>query len=420
MYKGQFAKWCWTKYNKSGNGSKTAKSRTTGRKRGTPLIRPGGYVSKRGSRQHAASTQLLSIQDSALRFLLLNEDVLEVEATLRAYGAYISAWSEHETPWRAEVSRERWKRGSVLQKVRRALDHFSCSQVGEGGEVLRQAFLQMEDAISEHDDVEAIWDCCLAVPQLVLSSGLTDILLIFTRYLHNLTSIKLPGHPIAAVARRVFRFAQKGESTQLQHYIERGWRLWVDLVGRQRGNQDPITIHLKRGYVMLQAPDPEIIRTLMSDFGGSVERMLRSRGPVQTTSTILEIEALLGRMFVPLFTDVSTRRAEALLQGVLGRLTSDPVNSDLPIHRWSYFDRYLFFSVHHCLAAIADRSGDRARAAYHRRKGLESPKDMFWMQTAMTLESHLRDQGMMDEADDIERERLHLSILPFEDGPAPE
>ncbi|KAK0654962.1 Clr5 domain-containing protein, partial [Cercophora newfieldiana] len=191
MYKGQFAKWSWTKYNKSGNSSKSAKSRTTGRKRGTPLISADGPISKRANapRRSPATNPGPA---SALQLFIFNEDVREMEIALKAYSTYITEWSEHEAPWREE---KRFEKLSVLQMMRLALDHLACSQLEEGGEMLRRAFLQVEDAIHGQDNIEAIWDCCLAVPQLALSAGCTDILLIFTRYLHSLTSIKMPGHP---------------------------------------------------------------------------------------------------------------------------------------------------------------------------------------------------------------------------------
>jgi len=411
MYKGQFAKWNWTKYNKSGNGSKpAAKSRATGRKRGTPLISADGHISKRAHLpRRTSSTGHHPPRSSSLELLLFNDDVIEMEIALKAYETYISCWSEpeHETPWRAGKGHEQL---SVLQMMRLALDHLACNQLQAGGAMLRRAFLQVEDAIHGQDNIEAIWDCCLAVPQLALSSGWTDILLIFTRYLHHLTSIKMPSHPLATVARRVFKLAQRGEPEQLQRYIEGGWRLWVDLVGRQRGEQDHITMHLKRGYVILQKPDPAIIANFLADLGQSVESSLGARGAAWTTSRILELERLLVRMFVPLFTAETTARAEAMLSNLLARIETDPVNRGLPVHRRSYFDRYLFFSVHHFLGAIADRNGDRMRAAYHRRRSLESPKDMFWLQTATALENHLRVEGNVEEADEIERERQDASL----------
>ncbi|KAK0633841.1 Clr5 domain-containing protein [Immersiella caudata] len=408
MYKGQFAKWSWTKYNKSGSGGKSAKSRTTGRKRGTPLISADSHITKRAASRRASTANHHNPRASnSFEFLLFNEDDLEMEIALKAYSNYISQWSEHEAPWRED---ERFEDLSVLQMMRTALDHLTCSQIHEGGDMLRRAFLQVEDAISSQDNIEAIWDCCLAVPQLMHSSGHTSILYIFTQYLYQLTSIKMPGHPLAAVARRIFRLASRGDQQQLQRYIEGGWRLWVQLVGRQRGEQDHVTMHLKRGYVILQSPDPAIIGTFLSDFARSLEASVGTRGATWTTSRILELERLLVRMFVPLFTAKTTLRAETMLTNLLERIETSPANHGVPVHQRSYLDRYLFFSVHHFLAALADRNGDQIRAAFHRKRSLESPRDVFWLQTATALEHHLRAEGKIEEADEIQSEIQSASL----------
>ncbi|KAK1758030.1 hypothetical protein QBC47DRAFT_294217 [Echria macrotheca] len=409
MYKGQFAKWRWSKYNKSGSGTGTAntsrhsKSRNA-RRRGTPL---------------RAQKPVRTICELELEPVLarppvlppLNGDTTEMETTLLAYSSYISTWSEQPTPWKPSSSLATLaKQSSVLQTVRSALDHFSCSRPAEGGAVLRRAFLQIEDAIATGTDVQAIWDCCLAVPQLVLSTGWTDILLIFTRYLHRLTSVKIPpGHPLATIARSVWRMAQRDPSL-LAHYVERGWKLWIDRVGRQRGAYDHVTIHLKRGYVILQTPEREILATLIRDFGATVDQSLLAIGPEQTTARILELEQLLARMYLPLFTAESTQRAEAMLHGILDRVVAQHVGrcEGEVDEGWSYLDRYLFFSAYHFLAAIADHNGQRERAADLRRRSLRSPRDVLWLQTAERLEEYLRGEGRLDEAEEIavERERM--------------
>lgn len=426
MYKAQFAKWRWSKYNKSGHGrdsssnsssststttTRTLKSRGAIRRRGTALPRdkqPEQAQTVTCQRTRGPPPPSSSSSSSPSIYCPIN-DPLEMEATLSAYGAYINTWSSRDAPWKTDVGRT-----SVLQKVRLALEHFRASQLHEGGEVLRGAFLQVEEAVCGADmGVSAIWDCCLAVPQLTLSSGWTDVLLIFTRYLDGLASVKLPPrHPLATVAGAVSRLARR-DPAALSHYLERSWRLWVDSVRRQRGDADHVTIHLKRGYVILQTPDAAMVRTLIGDFGRSLQRSLASVGPARTTSRVLELEQLLTRMYLPLFTAESTARAERLLEGLLARLKmkTDPLPSGPGP---SYLDRYLFFSAHHFLASICDFNGDAERAADYRRRSLDSPRDLFWLQTAGTLEEYLRAQGRVVEADEIGRERESVVLEPEE------
>ncbi|KAK0725986.1 Clr5 domain-containing protein, partial [Lasiosphaeris hirsuta] len=411
MYKGQFAKWGWSKYNKSGNAAtatRTTKSRTAvGRRRASnPPSPEHDRVSKPVASSHRPRP---SFTPNLLQLLFVKDETYEIEAVLSTYGDYISSWATLETPWKAESSvpgiMARQEQFSILQNMRTALDHFDRQQPQQGGRMLRLAFLQVEEALVTGGGFEAIWDCCLAIPQLVLAQGWLDILLIFTRYLYHLTTLKLTsGHPVARIAQAIFRLARR-DPAQLQMYIAGGWRLWIDLVRRHRGAEDMVAIHLKRGYVILQRPEPNVVRSLLPDFALSVEHSLATRGAIETTSRVLEMEMLLARMYIPLFTPDTTVRAEAMLKSLLERVSTKPENRDLPVHQWTYIDRYLFFSAYHFMASIADYSGDHNRAVNYRRKSLESPKDLFWLQTAMTLEQYLRSEGRIEEAAEIERER---------------
>lgn len=473
MYKGQFAKWKWSKYNKSGSSSSSttgnaisrSKSRSATRRRGSSLpSKPASPIPQKRSIHTAdclqrlkndAYQQGIDISEdfhldlgSCPLLLFANSDAYDMEAALSAYSAYISSWSQLETPWKPPPGRRSasWSstsclaypssssldQQSVLQNVRLALDHFSSSRPASGGAVLRRAFLQVELAISDATrDIEAIWDCCLAVPQLALTTGWTDILVIFTRFLHRLTAIKLPSHPIATVASHLFRLSRKthglvlqqqqqephpglppspptsppsAPTTPLDFYIPSAWRLWIDLVTTHRGRTDPATIHLRRGYAILQPTSTTTTTTsLLADFRLCIAESLAHRGAARTTAHILGLERLLGRMYLPLFTAEATRRAEGLLGGLVEgmELQRDETKGE----GMGYVERYMFFSVYHFLATVADFKGEVERAEGYRRRSVEGPRDLFWLQTAETLEGFLRGVGRVEEAEGVRRER---------------
>lgn len=474
MYKGQFAKWKWSKYNKSGSSSSSttgnaisrSKSRSATRRRGSSLpSKPASPIPQKRSIDTAdclqrlkndAYQQGIDISEdfhldlgSCPLLLFANSDAYDMEAALSAYSAYISSWSQLETPWKPPPGRRStsWSstsclaypssssldQQSVLQNVRLALDHFSSSRPASGGAVLRRAFLQVELAISDATrDIEAIWDCCLAVPQLALTTGWTDILVIFTRFLHRLTAIKLPSHPIATVASHLFRLSRKthglalqqqqqephpglppspptsppsAPTTPLDFYIPSAWRLWIDLVTTHRGRTDPATIHLRRGYAILQPTSTTTTATtLLADFRLCIAESLAHRGAARTTAHILGLERLLGRMYLPLFTAEATRRAEGLLGGLVEgmELIRDEIKGE---ETGGYVERYMFFSVYHFLATVADFKGEVERAEGYRRRSVEGPRDLFWLQTAETLEGFLRGVGRVEEAEGVRRER---------------
>ncbi|KAK0612430.1 Clr5 domain-containing protein [Bombardia bombarda] len=430
MYKSQFVKWKWSKYNKSNTCSLSRASKLKIARRKSFVKDNNGICSGGSSDSALQVTKLpcrsddfrLSQQSApAVRLLYQNEDALQIEATLNAYGTYISSWSERDTPWKTESSfRQLLGRqdNSILQNVSAAGGHFRKHDIVQGGDFLRRAFIQIEDAVSTGFDIEAIWDCCLAVPQLLLSLRWYDVLRIFTEYVYHLASIKLNSeHPIVKIAHNIWKLATTNPS-QLQLYIDRAWKLWIDLVSRLRGDHDYVTIHLKRGYVILINPDQSIVSSLISDFGRSVQNSLTKHGEAQTTSRILELEQLLVRMYIPLFSPETSARAQMMLFDILRRIENKAENKDVPVNESDYLDRYLFFSAYHFLASIEDYNGNHEQAVYYRRKSLESPKDLFWLQTALRLEEYLRSVGRDDEAGDILRERMQVPLVEYHEHPA--
>ncbi len=153
-------------------------------------------------------------------------------------------------------------------------------------------------------------------------------------------------------------------------------------------------------------PEASIVRTLINEFESMAWNMLAADGEERTTATILELENLLTRMYIPLLSPGTRMRADALLNGILTRIENKPCNKGLPIAMWNYVDRYLSFSGHSFLASIADFTGEFEKAEAHRAMILTAPKDGFWAQTAVQLEKYLRDEGRIEEADEIARQRL--------------
>ncbi|KAK4227404.1 hypothetical protein QBC38DRAFT_364390 [Podospora fimiseda] len=416
MYKGQFAKWKWTKYNKNGNTStmKSAKSRV-GKKRGSSLSSTAG--------DQSSQTQLPPH---------LVSDKYNYETSLTAYKSMIASWStpEHESPWRLSSysSHSSYSSQSILQQIRTSLNHFLSQNNPLAGQVLRDAFLRIESTLSTPDatfNVEVIWDICLAVPQLTLSFNFPDILYHFTNHVASLAALKLsPSHPITVISSTLAHLASliqhSGNEEALHYlktYITNGWNLWIDLSSSQRGMEDHVTIHLRRGYaVLIEDFDPpksgEPI--LPEDFEQSLVRSFGRRGMVRTMIRILELEGLLKRMYLPLITVEKAERGRLLLESVVERKKEKEkrfkgVERQETILK-SFHGRYLVFSARLFMASISDYMGNYERGKEMRRKSLdmdddmEGERDLFWMQTAFMVLEGLKGENKEEEAREIEEE----------------
>jgi hypothetical protein len=311
-----------------------------------------------------------------------------------------------------------------------------------GGALLRRAFLGIEAAVTASLDVEALWDCCLAVPQLVLTTGWTDMLAIFSRYLHQYAHIKLsPNHPLTIIAASLHTLSRQttinnaaaaaAANWQLSAYVSRAWSVWIDSLTRLRGRYDDVTIHLKRGYVTLIDPRHAMAGDIIGDFGHAVRGSLAARGAAATTGRILELENLLVRMFVPLFTAEMARTAEEMLGGVVGKVGVGEYYGDWDesLADWGsprdggvtammgggggkgYTERYLLFSANYFMAAIAEYNGEGDKARWYRQRSLDSPRDLFWLQTASLVESTLRAEGKDGEANAIREARAEAQAV---------
>ncbi|KAL1841736.1 hypothetical protein VTJ49DRAFT_6650 [Mycothermus thermophilus] len=443
MYKGQFAKWQWSKYKKAGKSS-TAR----------PVI-------SRAPRKRSARTSKTPASDldsrpptplSQVHLPFANADEWEMEVALNAYGLLIRHWCEDETPWRITNSANGLDimfdpELSILQNIRLAQDCFLQGHAGDAGETLRRAFLRVENAIQSTDgrNIEALWDCCLGVPQLALTTGWMDVLAIFSRYLHQYATIKLPAnHPITKVAAFLNSLSSawrqqhptlpaaiplpgctKPEQTlshqqneqhnhlqRLSHFVSRAWTLWLTTSEHTRGRADHVTVHLKRGYVTVVDPTHPFARYVLDDFGAASHASIASYGEAVTTAKTLELEALLVRMYVPLFSAEAARRTEEMLTNVVERVAAKEGNQGRGMGEWGYVDRYLVFSANHFMAAVAEGVGEEVKAAWYRWRSLDSGRDLFWAQTSLLLECRLRAMGMYEEAERIkgERERMWWTL----------
>ncbi|KAK4663705.1 hypothetical protein QC763_610780 [Podospora pseudopauciseta] len=480
MYKGQFHKWEWSKYNtrkgRSQNALMPAQSRAT-KKRAHDT---DNTVSSETAAAHldfdlptvhsTGSQAVMARVGNAMNTPLLhqNSDFRNVEFSLDAYKALINIWSPGDKPWKSSIpSPPTAPAGTILQQVQQALALFDRGQNAGGIRILDSVNERIASALTitassssaacgdnktgteitttttattattASIPIEIIWDCFLAVPQLILTANRPELLSLFMDYLARYANITLSsGHPLTKISchlaalTRAFSIhrQQKNDHPQtsqeealsmLKMYVSESWTLWLDLITETRGPKDHVTIHLRRGYAVLMEEDGDSpgrgSSRLLTDFTSSLDESIQIRGEEATTARVLELEELLAKMYMPLFTPKKLAHAEKMLKDVIAkvvtRLGKGGTRADTEM---GYNDRFLLFIVKHFLARIADHEGNLEAGRKWRRESLETEKkDLFWRQTSQMVEEGLRADGREEEAEEIKREMEE--VMPEEE-----
>ncbi|KAK4197528.1 hypothetical protein QBC40DRAFT_308971 [Triangularia verruculosa] len=481
MYKGQFHKWEWSKYNtrkgRSKNALMPAQSRAK-KNRGhdietalpseadtahldfdLPNVDSTTYIEGRPigvihapSRQ--TDNQALIARHAKTRYLQLlhqNSEYRNVESSLDAYKALINIWSPGDKPWKFSIpSPPASPSGSILQQVQQALCLFDQGQNAAGAQILGCVNERIASALAmtasssslaltslAADDsktgthaataipIEIVWDCFLAVPQLILTANRPELLRLFMDYLARYASIALSSeHPLTKMSRHlaaltrafsIHRQQPNLESSQeealnmLKMYVSESWTLWLDLITEKRGPKDHVTIHLRRGYAVLMEEDSDFpgrgSSRLLTDFTSSLDESIQIRGEEATTARVLEFEELLAKMYMPLFTPTKLAHAEKMLMDVLTKMKMRLDEEGKGEMEMGYNDRFLVFIVKHFLARIADHKGEVKAGCKWRKESLKTDKkDALWRQTSKMVEECLRADGREAEADEIRRE----------------
>lgn len=288
------------------------------------------------------------------------------------------------------------------------MKEFENKNFSQGGRLLRGAFLDLEDLISD-GHVAAIWDCCVTIPQLSLNHGRRDILITFLRYLSRLTAARVPGHPIAAIARSTLAFVEHlGNFNHVSAYTTLAWNLWSDTIVQLLGYDNISTLQTNRAYLIIQpTPDPGLTRRLITDYDRLVDKAMATLGEDNTTALSLEYDALLTQMRFAM-PDIEF---QSRVERVLYKLTHKPDNAGMKPLQWSAEDRQIyrgswFLSSVYC----EDVSRDMERARECRRAFFLSPPDGDWVQFALRMEERLRSKGMEAEADEVRDRRMEVQL----------
>lgn len=319
-----------------------------------------------------------------------------------------------------------------------AMDAFLKNEHTSGGEILRQAFLKVEEAIKT--DYSCIfYFFFIDLPDLFLQYDRHDILNILLGHIKRLTSAvglrdRIPGTGLAGLHHLV-----ETDPASLRHYISAASGLWCDLLTELRGPRDRSTLLARRNCLRHDrgADYRHRVRRLCDDYVLLVDEVREQYGEDHDMSSHMEDVSLSVQMSHDFFMDNFVVQNETLISNVeakyrvtlappltsgsdttFGRHTpfpspiqditdvAEPSNETAtvrPLEEWDILDRNIRSNCYHRLSNYFHLQGDLNRSLYYGRSASEGWRGDFWqLKSEMTLVA----AGRLFEAEALRRVRL--------------
>lgn len=320
---------------------------------------------------------------------------------------------------------------SFYDSFRIALDSFLKNEHFNGGEILRQAFVEAEEAI-QTDYSSTFYFFFIDLPDLFLHYGRHDIFVILLQHINRLTAVSLRDKIVGAGFASLHALARSNPS-HLRHYIAAASGLWCDLLGELRGPSDRSTLLARRNHIRHSvggAADGRRVRALCDDYDRLLGEVKDRWGAGHNASRHLEDVILLTQLNYGHFMEGFAERNERLIEDV-GRkyqlassATASPVApvsleshkssagdgkfETLPLEAWDIIDRNIRSNCYYRLSCYHIHQGGVDRASVCSRKAREGWKTGYWQ---LEVEGALIDAGRLFEADTLRRCRLEAQYF---------
>lgn len=317
---------------------------------------------------------------------------------------------------------------AFYDSFRIAMDSFVKNEHFNGGGILRQAFVEVEEAL-QTDYSSTFYFFFIDLPDLFLHYGRHDIFVILLAHINRLTAVGLRDKIIGAGFASLHALAESNPAF-LRHYIGCASGLWCDLLSELRGPRDRSTLLARRNHIRhAHFTDPPKVKALCDDYDHLLGEVKKHWGPGHTASRHLEDVILLTQLNYDHFTDDFAERNERLIEDV-GRKyqlttseTSSPITpisiestsnagdgkfETLPLEAWDILDRNIRSNCYHRLACYSTHEGDAPRAAFCNAKAREGWKTDFWQ---LEVEATLVSAGRLFEAETLRRCRLEAQYF---------
>ncbi|ROW00076.1 hypothetical protein VSDG_03537 [Cytospora chrysosperma] len=478
MYKAQFARWGWSKYNckrmrrdissgkaveksvgKSchrvkrqraskafkGKESSSAKSKslgasannTTSTSTSTAMTMTTTTATTNTAMPIARRRPAPQISVTSYQIAHANDASRCIQAVLSDIRGHVYSFFSRKPDWQQSpgtglISAYNY---SFYDSFRIALDSFLKNEHFNGGEILRQAFVEAEEAI-QTDYSSTFYFFFIDLPDLFLHYGRHDIFVILMQHINRLTAVSLRDKIIGAGFASLHALARSNPAF-LRYYIAAASGLWSDLLKELRGPSDRSTLLARRNHIRhAQCSDRARVTALCDDYDHLLGEIKNRWGAGHNASRHMEDVILLTQLNYGHFMDNFVERNERLIEDV-GRkyqlassATTSPVApvsieshsnagdgkfETLPLEAWDIIDRNIRSNCYHRLSCFYVHQGRPDRASLCSRKAREGWKSSFWQ---LEVEGALVEAGRLFEADTLRRLRLeaqYFKKLPVND-----
>lgn len=361
MYKRQFMKWGWRKYNTKGGqqrdlDGKTDQNRGENRSCRRPRRQqPGGWQTDGSTAAAATSNSIFSQFRGSVTRRAMPRLMLHGSETDRwTEGLFVSLYdlmcgSARQSPaWRDTSNLSPIYTGgsrNAFLLFRSAMDLFREGHMRRAGVVLRRAFRDL-DALAEEDSCTVFQILILEIPILCYDYAKDRETQLYLHYIWQLFSIKKEGQPIVQIAKIMFRIGSK-DQRKLRECLEQMAKIIVDLFAELRGTLDASTLSAR---YMLTKPgvcenESDLIE-IMDDYAALTELARKAYGENCSMVTDMELWHLGASFYVP-------ARSHDLISSSVNLVTKLKSHRPYSWDEWDDSDLWTLSSVY-SLVALAN------------------------------------------------------------------
>ena len=411
MYKAQFAKWGWSKYNSKRLRRDISSGKSVEKSHGKSCRR---VRRRRGALEQALSQVVENSQDNqivrrptttappgfVLQMTHESDAARNIEAVLadirsHVFGFYTRKREWIETPETGLISAYNY---GFYESFRVAMDNFLMNEHTNGGEMIRRAFLEVEDAVNA-DYTTTFYFLFIDLPDLFLDYGRHDILTILLGHISKLASVKLRdkilGHGFTSLHALV-----RQNPAMLRHYIGTASLLWTDLLQQLRGPQDRSTLLAKRNYLRhSRSIEKSRMEELCQGYYHLLTECQAVYGEKHSASQHLEDIILLIQFNYDMFLDDFEKRNQRLITDICNKYGGQTSASP----NWDILDRNIYSNCFERLGAFYTKKNEMQRAIICQRKAHEGWRTRYWH---IEVERALAATGRIFECETVRKCRL--------------